>query len=98
MADFKDIETIGELIRQPDKKKIVVAIKEYNGHLYTDIRTMIYNESSGSWSFTKQGITLGKAQAQEMIALLETADSFYTGYQPPEEEQAPEQTTDVEPF
>lgn len=61
---------IGEIPKGKDK--IIVALKEFKGKGYIDIRTYFQNEA-GDWIPTKKGITLSPDNLDEMIDLLKKA-------------------------
>ncbi|HOD77415.1 MAG TPA: transcriptional coactivator p15/PC4 family protein [Syntrophorhabdus sp.] len=61
---------IGEL--QKGKDKIIIALKEFNGKEYIDIRTHFEN-SDGDWIPTKKGVTFSPENLDEMIELLMAA-------------------------
>lgn len=62
---------LGE-IQKKEGEKIVVAMKEYRGFDYLDIRTFFLNDK-GEWCFTKKGITLAPAKITELISMLQKA-------------------------
>lgn len=62
---------IGE-IQKKDGEKIVVAMKEYKGFDYLDIRTYFLNDKD-EWCFTKKGITLPPGKVDALIGLLNKA-------------------------
>lgn len=55
------------------KTKTIVAIKEYNGWKYIDIREMIVSDN-GSLMPTKKGVTIPLLKVGEMITAFETAE------------------------
>ncbi len=61
---------IGEIPKGKDK--IIVALKEFKGKEYIDIRTHFQNDD-GDWIPTKKGITLSPDNLDEMIDLLKKA-------------------------
>jgi len=61
---------VGEIPKGKDK--IIVALKEFKGKEYIDIRTHFENDK-GDWIPTKKGITLTPDSLDEMIDLLKTA-------------------------
>jgi hypothetical protein len=61
---------VGEIPKGKDK--IIVALKEFKGKEYIDIRTHFENDE-GDWIPTKKGITLTPDSLDEMIDLLKTA-------------------------
>jgi hypothetical protein len=61
---------IGEIPKGKDK--IIIAVKEFKGKEYIDIRTHFENDE-GDWIPTKKGITLTPDSLDEMIDLLKTA-------------------------
>ena len=61
---------IGEL--QKGKDKIIIALKEFKGREYIDIRTHFEN-SDGDWIPTKKGVTFSPENLDEMIELLMAA-------------------------
>ena len=65
-----DIE-IGE-IQKNSASKIKVAIREYKGRQFVDVRTFFQNEA-GEEIITKKGITLSPDKITELIRLLSEA-------------------------
>jgi hypothetical protein len=61
---------IGEM--QKGKDKIIVALKEFKGKEYIDIRTYFENDN-GDWIPTKKGITFPPDSLDEMIDILKSA-------------------------
>jgi hypothetical protein len=61
---------VGEIPKGNDK--IIVALKEFKGKEYIDIRTHFEN-NDGDWIPTKKGITLTPDSLDEMIDILKTA-------------------------
>jgi hypothetical protein len=61
---------VGEIPKGNDK--IIVALKEFKGKEYIDIRTHFEN-NDGDWIPTKKGITLAPDSLDEMIDILKTA-------------------------
>ena len=61
---------VGEIPKGNDK--IIVALKEFKGKEYIDIRTHFENDD-GDWIPTKKGITLAPDSLDEMIDILKTA-------------------------
>lgn len=61
---------IGDIAKGKDK--IIVALKEFKGKEYIDIRTHFQNDD-GDWIPTKKGITLSPDNLDEMIDLLKKA-------------------------
>jgi len=61
---------VGEILKGNDK--IIVALKEFKGKEYIDIRTHFEN-NDGDWIPTKKGITLTPDSLDEMIDILKTA-------------------------
>ena len=61
---------VGEIPKGKDK--IIVALKEFKGKEYIDIRTYFENDE-GDWIQTKKGITLTPDSLDEMIDILKTA-------------------------
>lgn len=61
---------IGEL--QKGKDKIIIALKEFKGKEYIDIRTHFEN-NDGDWIPTKKGVTFSPESLDEMIELLTAA-------------------------
>lgn len=61
---------VGEIPKGKDK--IIVALKEFKGKKYVDIRTH-FESDNGEWIPTKKGITLTPDSLDEMIDLLKTA-------------------------
>jgi len=60
MTDNNDSQTIKELppIEKSQSEQIRLAIKEYKGKQYVDIRTYFITEETGKWLPTKKGITI----------------------------------------
>lgn len=61
---------VGEISKGKDK--IIVAVKEFKGKEYVDIRTHFENDE-GEWIPTKKGITFSPESLGEMIDILKTA-------------------------
>lgn len=61
---------VGEIAKGKDK--IIIAVKEFKGKEYIDIRTHFENDE-GDWIPTKKGITLTPDSLDEMIDLLKAA-------------------------
>jgi hypothetical protein len=61
---------VGEIPKGKDK--IIVALKEFKGKEYIDIRTY-FESDKGDWIPTKKGITLTPDSLDEMIDFLKTA-------------------------
>ena len=61
---------IGEITKGKDK--IIIAMKEFKGKEYIDIRTHFQNDEGG-WVPTKKGITLTYDNLDEMIDILNKA-------------------------
>jgi hypothetical protein len=61
---------VGEIPKGNDK--IIVALKEFKGKEYIDIRIHFEN-NDGDWIPTKKGITLAPDSLDEMIDILKTA-------------------------
>jgi hypothetical protein len=61
---------IGEM--QKGKDKIIVALKEFKGKEYIDIRTYFEN-GNGDWIPTKKGVTFSPESLDEMIDILKSA-------------------------
>jgi len=61
---------IGEISKGKDK--IIIAVKEFKGKEYIDIRTHFENDE-GDWIPTKKGITLAPDSLDEMIGILKSA-------------------------
>lgn len=68
-AEVKEDVTLGE-IQKSDKEKIVVSLKEYQGHKYLDLRIHFLTDA-GQWQYTKKGITLNPAKVKNLILLLQ---------------------------
>jgi hypothetical protein len=66
---------VGEISKGKDK--IIVALKEFKGKEYVDIRTHFEN-NDGDWIPTKKGITLSPESLDEMIDLLQTAKEKFS--------------------
>ena len=60
---------IGE-IQKKEGEKIVIAMKEYKGFDYLDMRTFFLNDKD-EWCFTKKGISLPPAKISELINTLQ---------------------------
>lgn len=60
---------LGE-IPKGDKEKLVVALKEYEGHSYVDI-CIHFKMDDGRWQFTKKGVTLSPAKVKNLIDMLQ---------------------------
>jgi len=61
---------LGEL--QKGKDKIIIALKEFKGKEYIDIRTHFENDD-GDWIPTKKGITFSPESLDDMIEILKAA-------------------------
>jgi len=61
---------LGEIAKGKDK--IIIALKEFKGKEYIDIRTHFENDD-GDWIPTKKGITLSPDSLDEMIDVLRSA-------------------------
>ena len=61
---------IGDISKGNDK--IIVAVKEFKGKEYIDIRIHFENDK-GEWIPTKKGITIAPDNVDEMIRLLQEA-------------------------
>lgn len=61
---------LGEIAKGKDK--IIIALKEFKGKEYIDIRTHFENDD-GDWIPTKKGITLSPDSLDEMIDVLKSA-------------------------
>lgn len=61
---------IGDIAKGNDR--IIVAVKEFKGKGYIDIRTHFENDK-GEWIPTKKGITLAPDNVDELIRLLREA-------------------------
>jgi len=61
---------IGDMAKGKDK--IIVALREFKGKEYIDVRTHFENDD-GEWIPTKKGITLTPDSLDEMIGLLQKA-------------------------
>jgi len=66
----------GEL--QKGKDKIIVALKEFKGKEYIDIRTHFENDD-GDWIPTKKGITFSPEGLDELIEILKNAKKKLEG-------------------
>lgn len=66
----------GEL--QKGKDKIIVALKEFKGKEYIDIRTHFENDD-GDWIPTKKGITFSPESLDELIEILKNAKKKLEG-------------------
>lgn len=62
---------LGEISKK-EGEKIVVAMKEYKGFDYLDIRTFFLNDKD-EWCFTKKGITLPPTKISELVNILQKA-------------------------
>ena len=67
---------LGEL--QKGKDKIIIALKEFKGKEYIDIRTHFENDD-GDWIPTKKGVTFSPESLDEMIEVLKTAKKKIEG-------------------
>ena len=61
---------VGEISKGKDK--IIIALKEFKGKEYVDIRTH-FESNEGDWIPTKKGITLSPDSLDEMIEILKNA-------------------------
>lgn len=61
---------LGEIAKGKDK--IIIALKEFKGKEYIDIRTHFVNDD-GDWIPTKKGITVSPDSLDEMIDILKAA-------------------------
>lgn len=62
-------------IRKNQTDQLRVAVQEYEGHLYTDIRTFTEYRESGQMGPTKKGCTIGPAKLGELIEALQRAQA-----------------------
>jgi len=67
---------LGEL--QKGKDKIIIALKEFKGKEYVDIRTHFENDD-GDWIPTKKGVTFSPESLDEMIEILKAAKKKIEG-------------------
>lgn len=67
---------VGEISKGKDK--IIVAVREFKGREYIDIRTHFEN-NDGEWVPTKKGITLSLDSLDDMIELLQSAKQKVSG-------------------
>lgn len=67
---------VGEITKGKDK--IIVAVREFKGKEYVDIRTHFEN-NDGDWIPTKKGITLSLDSLDDMIGLLQSAKQKVSG-------------------
>lgn len=67
---------VGEISKGKDK--IIVAVREFKGKEYVDIRTHFEN-NDGDWIPTKKGITLSPDSLDDMIELLQSAKEKVSG-------------------
>ena len=67
---------VGEISKSKDK--IIVAVREFKGKEYVDIRTHFEN-NDGDWIPTKKGITLSPDSLDDMIELLQSAKEKVSG-------------------
>lgn len=68
VKEAKDV-ILGE-IQKGDKEKVVVSLKEYQGHKYVDVR-IHFKTDTGMWQFTKKGITLNPAKVKDLVMMLQ---------------------------
>lgn len=68
VKEAKDV-ILGE-IQKGDKEKVVVSLKEYQGHKYVDLR-IHFKTDTGMWQFTKKGITLNPAKVKDLVLMLQ---------------------------
>jgi hypothetical protein len=61
---------IGEI--EKGKDKIIIAIKEFKGREYVDVRTYFVNDE-GEWIPTKKGITFSPETIDDAIRYLQEA-------------------------
>lgn len=67
---------VGEISKGKDK--IIVAVREFKGKEYVDIRTH-FESNDGDWIPTKKGITLSLDSLDDMIELLQSAKQKVSG-------------------
>lgn len=48
-----------------------IAVREYKGHKFVDIREFYTDKESGEWKPGKKGITLNKQEVEKLKGLLE---------------------------
>ncbi|MBZ0191069.1 MAG: transcriptional coactivator p15/PC4 family protein [Candidatus Kuenenia stuttgartiensis] len=68
VKEAKDV-ILGE-IQKSDREKIVVSLKQYQGHKYVDLR-IHFKTDTGGWHFTKKGITLNPAKVKDLMVMLQ---------------------------
>ncbi|GJQ48032.1 MAG: hypothetical protein HKUEN01_04180 [Candidatus Kuenenia stuttgartiensis] len=68
VKEAKDV-ILGE-IQKSDREKIVVSLKQYQGHKYVDLR-IHFKTDTGDWHFTKKGITLNPAKVKDLMVMLQ---------------------------
>lgn len=56
---------MNEIIKS-DQEKIVIGVKEYEGHKYIDIRAWLRGDVRGEWQPSRKGITVPMRQAGEL--------------------------------
>ena len=53
-------------IKKSDQEKIVIAVREYEGHKYIDIRTHARGDPRGEFQPSTKGVTIPLAKASEL--------------------------------
>ena len=69
--------TGGEIAKSPFKK-IVVAVRDYRGARFIDIREMEL-WGNGEWKFTHRGVTVPIAQVRDMAVAIVQVGKFVAG-------------------
>jgi len=59
-------------IKKSEERLIRVEVKEYEGHEYLDIRTMLL-DSQDQWRHTQKGVTVRPDQIDELIEAIKEA-------------------------
>lgn len=65
----EETSTSTEYVNLSARKRI--AIREYKGHKFADIREFYTDKESGEWKPGKKGITLNKQEVEKLKDLLE---------------------------
>jgi len=59
-------------IKKSEERLIRVEVKEYEGHEYLDIRTMLL-DAQDKWRYTQKGVTIRLNQIDELIEAIKEA-------------------------
>ena len=62
------------VIKKNQTDELHIAIKEFKGRVYIDVRTFIEYSTTGQMGPTKKGITIGPRKLRELIEALERAE------------------------